>query len=117
MSFGRVKSYGSVTTLVNCVGSGAQGSPCFNELGKCWGFIVNSHNDIPEKWANAVLRRKQEEEELMQDIDKKIRKADKEAKRGRPKKDKKKRDKKRKRRRHHFRQYLMSTLTSRARTV
>ena len=74
VSYGRVKSYGSITTLVNSVGSGSQGSPCFNELGKCWGFIVNSHNDIPEKWANAVLQGKRhlDEEALIKDIDRRI---------------------------------------------
>jgi hypothetical protein len=49
-SFGKVKSYGSLTTILNSVGPGAQGSPVFNELGKCWGIIVNSHTDLPERW-------------------------------------------------------------------
>ena len=48
-SIGVAKSYSSITTIVNSVGVGAQGSPCFNELGRCWGFIISSHNDIPDK--------------------------------------------------------------------
>jgi hypothetical protein len=53
-SLGKVKSYGSITSVINCVGLGAQGSPCFNELGKCWGFLINSHTDIPERWSSLV---------------------------------------------------------------
>ena len=49
LSIGRVKSYGSVTCIQNSVGSGAQGSPVFNELGKCWGLILKSYNDVPLK--------------------------------------------------------------------
>ena len=79
-SFGKVKSYGSITTVINSVGQGAQGSPCFNELGKCWGFIINSLTDIPEKWSTAVSRERQkqlyDEAELIKDIDRRIKQAD-----------------------------------------
>ena len=39
ISFGRVKSYGSIVTVMNSLGQGSQGSPVFSELGKCWGFV------------------------------------------------------------------------------
>jgi len=55
VSLGKVKSYGSITTVINSVGQGSQGSPCFNELGKCWGFLVGSHNDIPPKPTEEVF--------------------------------------------------------------
>ena len=74
-SLGRVKSYGSITTVVNSVGVGAQGSPCFSELGKCWGFIISSHNDVPDKY------RIEEELELIKQIDLKL-KEDDEKKKG-----------------------------------
>lgn len=35
-------------------GVGAQGSPVFNELGKCWGLVIGSYNDIPAKMAEEV---------------------------------------------------------------
>jgi hypothetical protein len=109
VSLGVVRSYGSITTVVNSAGTGAQGSPCFNELGKCWGFLVNAHPDIPECWANKVGR-SVDEDALMRDIDRKIARADRGGRsfsrrdgRGRPfggiKKDKKKKKKKHKKKR------------------
>ncbi len=73
-SFGRVKSYGSVTTIMNSVALGAQGSPCFNEMGKCWGMIINSHTDIPERWSSAVSRKQNQvdEEKMLREIDRRI---------------------------------------------
>jgi hypothetical protein len=44
-----VKSYGSITTIISSLTRGAQGSPVFSELGKCWGIVVSCHNDLPEK--------------------------------------------------------------------
>ena len=35
-------------------GVGAQGSPVFNELGKCWGLVIGSYNDIPAKMVEEV---------------------------------------------------------------
>ena len=49
LSIGKVKSYGSITCIQNSAGIGAQGSPVFNELGKCWGFLLRSYNDVPPK--------------------------------------------------------------------
>jgi len=49
ISYGRVKSYGSVTTIVNSLSQGSQGSPVFSELGKAWGIVICSHNDLPDK--------------------------------------------------------------------
>ena len=31
------------------MGLGSQGSPVFSELGKCWGFVITCHNDLPDK--------------------------------------------------------------------
>ncbi len=94
-SFGKVKSYGSVTTVINSLGLGSQGSPVFNEMGKCWGMIINSYTDIPERWAQAVASHKAgsfdaEERELIKDIDKRIRDDDHKRKRKRERKEKKK---------------------------
>ncbi|CDW89156.1 UNKNOWN [Stylonychia lemnae] len=97
-SFGKVKSYGSVTTVVNSAGVGSQGSPCFNEMGKCWGFMIGSHNDVPDKYSI------EEELELMKSIDQKLREEDsggkkkdnkKDSKKSKKKEKKKKKDKKR----------------------
>jgi len=49
LSIGKVKSYGSITCIQTSAGLGAQGSPVFNELGKCWGFLINSYRDVPQK--------------------------------------------------------------------
>ena len=35
-------------------GLGSQGGPVFNELGKCWGLLIGSYNDIPAKMADDV---------------------------------------------------------------
>ena len=86
-SFGKVKSYGPVSTLLNSIGKGAQGSPVFNEIGKCWGLVVSCLNDIPDK----------NEEEIVHKLDLSSDEEQTEGKRKRHhKKDKKKRDKKRK---------------------
>ncbi len=99
-SFGKVKSYGSITTIMNCLGLGSQGSPVFNEMGKCWGMVINSYTDIPERWAQAVANHKAgtkalEEQQLIKDIDRRIRDDDHNRKsKKREKKDKKKEKKK-----------------------
>ena len=49
LTLGRVKAYGPNTCIQSNVGVGAQGSPVFNELGRCWGILIGSHNDIPQK--------------------------------------------------------------------
>jgi hypothetical protein len=49
ISIGKVKSYGSNTCVQSSVGLGAQGSPVFNELGRCWGILTGSLNDLPQK--------------------------------------------------------------------
>ena len=54
LSIGKVKSYGSITCIQTSAGLGAQGSPVFNELGKCWGFLINSYYDIPQKLTNDI---------------------------------------------------------------
>lgn len=54
LSVGKVKSYGSITCIQTTAGLGAQGSPVFNELGKCWGLLIGSYNDIPAKIAEEV---------------------------------------------------------------
>lgn len=54
LSIGRVKSYGSITCIQSSAGLGAQGSPVFNELGKCWGFLINSYRDIPPKLSEEI---------------------------------------------------------------
>jgi len=58
VSVGRVKSYGSITAILNSAGVGASGSPCINELGYVWGFMTGSHNDVP-------MRNKDLEAELL----------------------------------------------------
>lgn len=54
LSVGKVKSYGSITCVQLTVGLGAQGSPVFNELGKCWGLLVGSYNDVPSQMSSGV---------------------------------------------------------------
>jgi len=54
LCIGKVKSYGSVTCIQTTAGLGAQGSPVFNELGKCWGLLIGSYNDVPAKMADDV---------------------------------------------------------------
>ena len=54
LSVGKVKSYGSITCVQTTAGLGAQGSPVFNELGKCWGLLINCYNDIPAKMGEDV---------------------------------------------------------------
>ena len=43
-------------------------------MGKCWGFIVNSHTDIPERWSSAVSRKQSEMDEMkmLKEIDRRI---------------------------------------------
>ena len=55
ISYGRVKSYGSITTVINSLGQGSQGSPVFSELGKVWGVVVTSHNDLPDKMLDPTV--------------------------------------------------------------
>jgi hypothetical protein len=106
LSLGRVKSYGSVTTVITSAGLGAQGSPVFNELGKCWGFLVGAHSDLPERWTREVglsMRTRGEEAVMMREIDRRIRDEDagrkhrkfgKKEKKDKDKKKEKKREKK-----------------------
>ncbi len=89
LSVGKVKSYGSNTCIQSSVGQGAQGSPVFNELGRCWGILIGSHDDIPSK----VTAEETSGQTLSSTI---VKSAAKDSKRKRSKKDKKKDSKKRK---------------------
>ena len=55
LSVGRVKAYGPNTCIQSNAGVGAQGSPVFNELGRCWGILIGSHHDVPPKSSNEPL--------------------------------------------------------------